>query len=123
MRIARLATLQEHLDDLMIQKGHYREAFTLLILVYKGVNFSFRFSYTSHDLNNSIFSAVDCTISSLIPSMDSTIVEYRVAWICQLLLETHNEHMLWSTLYQKLHEKSRELGRIREDDKLGRIRE
>ena len=121
LRVARLKTLQEHLDELMISQGHYREAFTLIILVFKGVNFSFKFSFSCHDLKNCIFSAVECTISSLISSMDSSIVEYRVAWICQLLLETNNESMLWTVVYKKLKEKSKELCRLREGE--GRMHE
>lgn len=47
LQIATLKTLQEYIDELMLQQGHFREAFTLLMLVHKGVNYSFKFSYTS----------------------------------------------------------------------------
>lgn len=43
--------------------------------------------------------------------MTDNIVEYRLGWVCQLLIETHNEAMIWSTVYKKLREKQRERDR------------
>ena len=88
LKIAQLRSLHSYLDELMIQKGLFREAFILLILIYKGVNYSFQFSYLMDDLCLRIYAAIENAIASLIPALDRSIVEYRIGWICQLAIET-----------------------------------
>ena len=58
----------------------------LLILVYKGVNFSYKFSYTMDDLCSCIYSAMENALASLIPDLDKNIIEFRVGWVCQLAI-------------------------------------
>jgi hypothetical protein len=84
VKCATLRTLPSYMHELMIQNADFYAAFILLILVYKGVNFSFFFSYMMHDLVNCIYLAIETCLSSLIPSMDRVIVEFRVGWMCQL---------------------------------------
>jgi hypothetical protein len=73
----------------MLQQGNFREAITLLILVCKGLNFSFKFSLTPRELEQCLTTTISCTIDTLILSMEDSIIEYRLGWICQLLLETN----------------------------------
>jgi hypothetical protein len=58
IQLGRLKNLDEELDELMIQKCAFREAFSLLVLVSKGINYSFNFSYNPTDLIRLIHSAV-----------------------------------------------------------------
>lgn len=45
LQLGRLKTLSEYIDELMIQRSAFREALSLLVLVSRGINYSFRFSY------------------------------------------------------------------------------
>lgn len=71
----------------MNQKCAFREAFSLLVLVSKGINYSFRFSYDEQDLQRLIHSAVEISVSALKPSLDERIVLFRVGWVVQLCIE------------------------------------
>jgi hypothetical protein len=59
----------------------------LIVLVSKGINYSFRFSYTAEDLRRVVHSAVDIATSALLPSLDERIVLFRVGWIVQMCIE------------------------------------
>lgn len=58
IQLGRLRNLDEELDELMIQRCAFREAFSLLVLVSKGINYSFNFSYNPSDLRRLVHSAV-----------------------------------------------------------------
>lgn len=68
----------------MVQQSAYREAFSLLVLVSKGMNYSFRFSYAAEDLKRLIYSAIEVSVSTLLPKLDKQIVMFRVGWVVQL---------------------------------------
>jgi hypothetical protein len=70
----------------MIQKSAYREALSLLVLVARGINYSFRFSYEVEDLKKIIYAAIQLSGSALMPSLDHRIVLFRVGWVVQLCI-------------------------------------
>lgn len=99
LQIGRLKTLEDYVDELMIQKSAFREALSLLVLVSRGINYSFRFSYEVEDLKKIIYSAVQMSASALLPALDRKIVLFRVGWVVQLCIECRELQMLWNTFY------------------------
>jgi hypothetical protein len=106
LQLGKLKTLEDYVDELIIQKSAYREALSLLVLVSRGINYSFRFSYEEEDLKKIIYAAVQMSASALLPSLDRKILLFRVGWVVQLCIECGQLQMMWNSFYPILREKA-----------------
>ena len=81
--------LQSQIDELILNKCAYREAFSLLVLVAKGNNYSYNFSYKKNDLSKMVAAGVEMATSTLIPALADKIILFRVGWVVQLCVESN----------------------------------
>lgn len=108
LQLGKLKTLGDYIDELMIQKSAYREALSILVLVSRGMNYSFRFSYEVEDLKKILYGAVQLSGSALLPSLDHKIVLFRVGWVVQVCIECRELQLLWTNFYPLLKDKKLE---------------
>lgn len=102
----RLRGLEEELEELLVGRSAYREAFALLVLVARGMNYSYRFSYTPEDLRRAIYGALEVAVNSFLPQLDPRIALFRVGWAVQFCLETSQQDLLWEFLHPRLKQKA-----------------
>lgn len=86
MQIGHLKSLSAYIDELMVQRNAYREALSLLVLVGRGINYSFRFTYEVEDLKKVIYGAVQMSASALLAVEEEKVMMFRMGWVVQLCL-------------------------------------
>ena len=87
--------LEAEVKELIVNKIVYREAFSLLALVAKNVNYCFKFTYRKKELGEIVEWAVRMATATIIPALSDKIILFRVGWVVQLCVECGEETLIW----------------------------
>lgn len=106
--IIQLNHLRQYVEKTLLEASDHRLVFNLLLLIAKQLNFSFDFTYNESDLSNLIFRAVEAVLES-IEKVDAgaNIFQIKIYWICELLVESHRETILWGLVFSTLRKQNK----------------